>query len=102
MADAPQEPKSTAADRIAAKLKDEGKVKGYRGPNHGKVINGVKRLDIPHIGVLAGDLLEVCNACKNKTDIVLAQTKGASANPPEAMVYLYADDAFHIVEQAGL
>lgn len=105
MADAPQTitPKpTTAVDRIAAALKEGGYVKGARGPNHGKKINGVLRLAIPHIELLAGDLLEACNLCKNKTDIVLAQTKGSSANPPDSMVAIYADDAFHIVEQAGL
>ena len=95
------QPKSAAVERIAAALKDGKFTKGFRGPDHGKKIGGVLRIARQHIELMAGDVLEACNQCKTKTEIVESQTKGCSAVSPETLVVIYADDAFHIVEQAG-
>jgi hypothetical protein len=87
----------TAAERLKDILAD--KVKGYRGPTHNRVINGIKNQAFKSVQVCRDDILEVCEAIKTKTQIVEDLMKGANWFRPGSMVIIKADDAFHLLEE---
>lgn len=94
---------NAAAQRIKQALLDGNKQKGWRGPDHGKRSKGgLQIVQRQHIALTAGDVVEACDSVISQTQIVTDLRQGSAALPPEAEVVIYADDAFHLVEQCGL
>src|SRR5580704_7930765 len=91
-----------AVARIKQALIDGKKIKGYRGPTHNKIINGVRRWDIDHIELCCDDILEAAKSCAVQTQIVQDLIKGSSILKPGSMASILTDDAFHLMEQATI
>ncbi len=107
-----------AKERVADEL--TGKTKGWRGPNHGKTINGIKHVHVQKVGISAGDLCAIAQAVlvanpdkipekvmphqtifhSNLDAVALAKVKfdAVFGLPSDTPVVIYADEAFHLLE----
>lgn len=86
---------SDATTRAAARIREaiKDKTRNFRGPNEER----------EYVELAAGDVATLCAAAPDQADeVVHAQTKGCGTAPPTRKVVIYADDAFHLLDLAGM
>lgn len=81
---------TTAADRIRLAIGD--KVKGFKGPKREPLIVEVSPLDV----------IELCEGLSQHTEISEALLGAATRTKGHRSMNIQADDAWHLVEQAGV
>jgi uncharacterized protein YqfA (UPF0365 family) len=89
--DAPPIEQQSAKQRILAALAEQKKTRGLRGSKGEKAF----------VELRAGDIVEACAAVPLPDAVVTALHDGSAAGDEERPVVIYADDAFHLCDQAA-